>query len=108
MEQLPVEHRGGPRQPEAGRGLRGRDARLRGAHHQGPQGRPLRLQQLLQAHIQGQFFKVVDEFVPVCLPVERVWKMSIGVLDGTVSPLPSVHSAVTFETVSVQWHLFSS
>ena len=63
MEQLPVEHRGGPRQPKAGRGLRGRDARLRGAHHQGPQGRPLRLQQLLQAHIQGQFSKLVDEFV---------------------------------------------
>ena len=108
MEQLPVEHRGGPRQPEAGRRLRGRDVGLRGAHHQGPQGCPLRLQQLLQAHIQGQFFKVVDEFVPVCLPVERVWKMSIGVLDGTVSPLPSVHSAVTGEAVSVQWHLFSS
>ena len=72
MEQLPVEHRGGPRQPEAGRGLRGRDARLRGAHHQGPQGRPLRLQQLLQAHIQGQFFKPVDEFVTVCLPVVTV------------------------------------
>ena len=44
---------------------------------------------------------MVDEFVPVCLPVERVWKMSIGVLDGTVSPLPSVHSAVTGEAVSV-------
>ena len=56
MEQLPVEHRGGPRQPEAGRRLCGRDVGLRGPHHQGPQGRPLCLQQLLQAHIQGQFF----------------------------------------------------
>ena len=56
MEQLPVEHRGGPGQPQTGRGLRGRDFGLRGPHHQGPQGRPLRLQQLLQTHIQGQFF----------------------------------------------------
>ena len=78
MEQLPVEHRGGPRQPKAGRGLRGRDARLRGAHHQGPQGRPLRLQQLLQAHIQGQFFKPVDEFVSAVFKLEEYGRCELA------------------------------
>ena len=54
MEQLPGKHCGGPGQPQAGRGLCGRDFGLRRQDHQGPQGCPLRLQQLLQTHLQGQ------------------------------------------------------
>ena len=54
MEQLPGKHCGGPGQPQAGRGLCGRDFSLRRQDHQSPQGCPLRLQQLLQTHLQGQ------------------------------------------------------